>query len=183
MKFTEDWNDRHPDVNDRVMRKRLRDVYPERQIWVGDSPELLLDNPVTPECAFSDLLVIGHETFRDRPILPSTVLSQVGADIAIYALGRSIKDPEDAAEYLLKRTQQPHVLGFLEGVFELVERAHDSGLHAKIFNTFIEGKAQHLIHVAFALHNRIDDSVTPVQFCNAVWQETIVLDVTTRVTS
>lgn len=179
-KFMECWRESHP-VVDRQACEALRRKHTERQIWVGDTPELQDDLPVTAQDVYIGMLTIGQEIFQDHPVLAFTLLSQTGTDIAVYALGRSLKDPEDAAGYLLEQSQHPDLRRFLEEVLALVERAHDAGLHTEELISHIRKKVSGIVQLAFRIENRIDDAVGVNQFCAQIWQEALKLELADRI--
>jgi len=171
MKSIEVWRSSHPHFNDRTALESLRARYPERQVWLGDDAEQPLSEPITAEHFFHDLLTLGNEAFRDRPILPSSVLLQTSRDITVYAVGRSIKDPLDAAEALLRKSLKPHTVRFLEGVLELIAVAHESGTRTDTITSYMDLKVLDLLQLAIRVRNRVDDTVPPGQFCTMIWQE------------
>ncbi len=152
----------------------LREQYPDQQIWVGDETAMPVNEFIDVQDAFTSLVTIGYETLGERVVPPWKALSDVANDIDIYALCRSLKDPEDAGEGFFKRTHRPYVNEFLRQAFGLVEDFHSRGLHIGRLTEKIEAEVPDFITTANNIHKRMTDEISKSAFIKTVWQEVLI---------
>ena len=106
----------------------------------------------------------------DHPIPPSRVLCDARDDIAGYALSRTLKDPTDAAEYYLERTDRPHVNEFLGQLFGMLEDLHERGVTMHQLLAEIDAELPALAETAERTAMATDTTKYNGQLCTAVWQ-------------
>jgi hypothetical protein len=144
-----------------------------REIWVGDGSEGAEGEAPLAADALTALLAIGYEAFSGHPILPSSVMLQAAEDIAVYSLGRAIKDSEDAAEYLYSRTPRHHVNEFLRQMVGMVEDLHARGLHTPALIAEIDARVPAFAQTAIRVNN-LGHYASKGQLCTAVWEELLM---------
>ncbi len=152
---------------------KLRLENPGRLFWVGDEDMPVLDTPPPVRDVYTAFLVIGYETMGERVVRPWVAMSNLATDIEMYALGRGLKDPEDAAEVFFERSNRPYINEFLRQSFGLLEEAHAQGLQTKEIIEEIKRRIPGFEEIGHRAYAELGEDITVVDFCKMVWREAL----------